>query len=312
MGKWIRERIDSKGRCPKPEGGRQRTADSGPRAEDGNQQAAPPNKRICAYCAYACWMRRGPSFLMGMNLRRPLVCLNHPDAPGESREVLGNSTCPNFLARRDSPHDGVKFITLTKGQHTLVDAADFEWLNPHRWFAVPNPNGSGYYAARSDNGRIIFMHREIMKAADNMVVDHANRCPADNRRCNLRVCTPQQNVYNRRSRAHSSQYQGVSYAKTWGKWVVQIKLNKRSEHIGAFDDEVEAAQVRDRWAFAFRGRFAYLNFPEDFASKDPNDPEFQALRDQLTEKRRKREARKKAREERQKSKGKGKKGKRKK
>jgi hypothetical protein len=41
-------------------------------------------------------------------------------------------------------------------------------------------------------------------------------------------------------------------------------------------------------------------FPAKFEGKDPNDPEFRALRDQLAEKRRKREARKKAREERQK------------
>ena len=46
------------------------------------------------------------------------------------------------------------------------------------------------------------------------------------------------------------------------------------------------------------------SFPADFEGKDPNDPEFQALRDQLAEKRRRREARKKAREERQKGKGK--------
>jgi hypothetical protein len=82
--------------------------------------------------------------------------------------------------------------------------------------------------------------------------------------------------------------------------VAHIKIDQRQERLGYYDDEVEAAKVRDRWAFAFHGRFAFLNFPADFEGKDPNDPEFQALRHQLQEKRRKREARKKA-------KGKGKK-----
>ncbi len=49
-------------------------------------------------------------------------------------------------------------------------------------------------------------------------------------------------------------------------------------HLGIFADEVEAARVRDRWAFALQGRFAWLNFPEDFRGQDPADPEFQALR----------------------------------
>jgi hypothetical protein len=257
---------------------------------------------------------------MAMDWRRHLVCLNHPDAPGEFREVLGNGACPNFLARREPavrveppepPNDKVKYIALTKGQHAIVDAADFAWLNRHKWYAVPCTTGPGYYAARGTGGRTIFMHRQIMNAPDDMVVDHANRNPSDNRRCNLRLCTQQQNGCNRHTAVHSSRFQGVAYRKGDGKWVAHIKLGRRSEQIGAFDDEVEAAQVRDRWAFAFHGRFAYLNFPEDFEGKDPNDPEFQALRDQLQERRRKREAKKKAKEERQKSKGKGKKGKRK-
>jgi hypothetical protein len=91
--------------------------------------------------------------------------------------------------------------------------------------------------------------------------------------------------------------------------VAFVRVEGRVEQIAASDDEVEAAKLRDRWAFAFYGRFAYLNFPDDFVGKDPADPEFQALRDQLAEKRRKREARRKARDQRQKAQGGGEKAK---
>jgi hypothetical protein len=294
---------------------RRTTEDGEPRKDDSNwqpgQEAVPPNERTCYHCAYAHWMRLGPSVLMAMDWRKHLICLNHPDAPGEFHEVLGNGTCPNFLARREPPvrveppeppNDKVKYIALTQGKHAIVDAADFEWLNKHKWFATRRPGGSGYYAARWENGRMILMHREIMNAPDGMQVDHANRYPSDNRRCNLRVCTKQQNVFNRCTGVHSSRYQGVSYCKDHDKWVAYIKLDQQHERLGDFDDEVEAAKIRDRWAFAFHGRFAFLNFPEDFASKDPNDPEFQALRDQLAEKRREREARKKAKDKEKKGK----------
>jgi hypothetical protein len=251
-------------------------------------------------------MRLGPAVLMAMDWRKHLICLNHPEAPGEFREVLGNSTCPNFLVRREPavrveppepPNDKIKFIALTKGQHAIVDAADFEGLNRHKWFAARSSSGRGCYAARWENGRLIFMHRQVMNVPDDAVVDHINRCPSDNRRCNLRTCTLQQNIFNRCVGAHSSRYQGVSYFKRSGKWVAHIKIDQRQERLGYYDDEVEAAKVRDRWAFAFHGRFAFLNFSEAFEGKDPNDPEFQALRHQLQEKRRKREARKKAKGE---------------
>ncbi len=300
MARWVRERLDSRGR---------RTGDDGPGIGNG-RGPVPPQARICYHCVFARWMGLGPSALLVLDWLRHLICLSHPEAPGEFREVLPSGTCPNFRPRRPSrarpdapgresppepPNDSVKIIPLTRGRHALVDAADFDRLNRHKWFAMRNPNGSGYYAARRENGRLILMHREIMNAPDGTIVDHANRHPSDNRQCNLRLCTKQQNVFNRHRGAHSSRFQGVAYCRQERKWVAYIKLDKRQERLGGFADEVAAARVRDRWAFAFHGRFAYLNFPADFEGKDPDDPEFQALRDQLAEKRRKRDERKKRR-----------------
>ena len=159
---------DKRADCePKPQVGGSRPEAGEQKTEDGNQvpvtdsqsadrESAVSNEHTCCHCAYACRMRRGPSFLMGMHLRRPLVCLNHAEAPGEFREVLGNSTCPNFRARREAPlrvpppeppNEKVKFIILTKGQHAMVDAADFDWLNDYKWHAARSSSGRGYYAS---------------------------------------------------------------------------------------------------------------------------------------------------------------------
>lgn len=42
------------------------------------------------------------------------------------------------------------------------------------------------------------MHHLLLGAADGQLVDHINDDPLDNRRANLRIVTPQQNVQNKR------------------------------------------------------------------------------------------------------------------
>ncbi len=307
---------------------RRKTKDRRHKTEDGRQEvesdcratcpaAALSKGRTCCACAHARWLRMAPSVEAPKGCCRHLICINHPAAPGEFREVLGSGTCPNFrrrweLALRtpppEPPNDSVKYITLTKGKHALVDAADFERLNKHKWWAQhSNCGSSGWYAVRQEGRRRIYMHREVMNVPDGIVVDHIQRNGLDNRQCNLRVCTPLENAYNRRFHSRSSRFQGIRYIERLDKWLAGIKALGRREHIGLFADEIEAAQVRDRWAFAFQGRFAYLNFPADFEGKDPDDPEFQAIRDDLARKRRKREARKKEIKEMRKEEGKGKK-----
>jgi len=215
MGQGVREKIDRRGR--KLEDRRRKTEDRRQEVESDCRTPCPEailsKGRTCCSCACARWLRMAPSVVTPGGCCRHLICINHPEAPGEFREVLGNGTCPNFRARREAPlrtpppeppNDSVKYITLTQGKHALVDAADFDRLNRHKWFALRSPKGSGYYAARWKAGRMILMHREIMNAPDDMVVDHVNRCPSDNRQCNLRLCTKQQNVFNRYTGDHSS------------------------------------------------------------------------------------------------------------
>ena len=51
---------------------------------------------------------------------------------------------------------------------------------------------------------------------------------------------------------------------TGDKWVARIRSHGKVYYLGFFDDEVEAAKARDRKAYELHGKFAYLNFPEDF------------------------------------------------
>ena len=60
---------------------------------------------------------------------------------------------------------------------------------------------------------------------------------------------------------HSSEYRGVSWDSARGKWVSSIKRNRKTVHLGRFDDEVSAAKAYDLSAVEMFGRFASPNFP---------------------------------------------------
>lgn len=195
------------------------------------------------------------------------ICANHVESPGELTQTPIGRICRNFRARRKPPvrieppepsSDEIRHIALTRGKFAIVDAADYEWLNRYRWNAFES--GGQYYARRSIPGGTILMHRAIMETPPGMVVDHIDHNGLDNRRDNMRNCTPQQNEYNKPPRGGRSRFKGVY--PHGDKWQAAIKHNGQTHHLGLFKDETQAAKTRDQKAKQLQGPFAYLNFPE--------------------------------------------------
>jgi hypothetical protein len=82
--------------------------------------------------------------------------------------------------------------------------------------------------------RVIWMYHNG-EIPDGMHIDHLNGNPSDNRVENLRLCTPQQNEWNKDRKA------GVRFES--GKWRARYSHNGQDKHIGMFDtkDEAEVA-----------------------------------------------------------------------
>jgi len=237
-------------------------------AKNRRRRDTNPGKRICYHCVYLMQPEPLASYrdILPKRVIFPL-CAHHADNPGVVREVHPAETCHDFRARRgpaERPHpvqprdSDIRYIPLTKRQVAIVDAADYEWLSKYRWFAKGGPDK--YYAGRVEKGRSIMMHREIMKPPPGMVVDHINSNSLDNRRVNMRVCTPQQNTHNRRFTGNASGFAGV-YPQ--GKrWRAMLQHNGEVVYCAVFDDKIEAAQARDRQARKRFGPFVCLNFPD--------------------------------------------------
>ena len=97
-------------------------------------------------------------------------------------------------------------------------------------------------------------HGEI---PEGMSIDHINNIRDDNRIENLRMCTHQQNHYNRGKQSNNkSGYKGVSWHKQKGKWVAQIKIDGRNKFLGFFEDPKEAYDKYCEVAIGRYGEFA--------------------------------------------------------
>ncbi|MCK5611583.1 HNH endonuclease [Candidatus Pacearchaeota archaeon] len=154
----------------------------------------------------------------------------------------------------------MKQIELTRGFTTIIDDADCDLVPPISWQV--NQNYNTCYAMGILDGKRVFVHRLIMNARKGQIIDHVNGDGLDNRRCNLRFCTPSQNQQNSRKRAGcSSKYKGVSWVKREKKWRAAIKYKGKSSTLGHYDNESDAARVYDKKAKEIFGEFARLNFP---------------------------------------------------
>ncbi len=165
----------------------------------------------------------------------------------------------------------MKKIELSKGKEALVSDEDWEELSRTAWYEE-----DGYAVGRPNLVEMVGMHRWIMNAPEELMVDHINWDGLDNRRENLRLARRLDNSRNLRvnKAGRSSRYKGVSLHRN-GKWKVQVRVEKKNVTVGYFFIEEEAARAYDKAAVEAHGAFASLNFPLEHLDKMKQVMKFQ-------------------------------------
>lgn len=157
---------------------------------------------------------------------------------------------------------------------TTIDLEDLEKVInfPYTWSAKYDPDLEQYYVETTiycgfENGKklgkALKLHKFIMDAKDDEVVDHIDHDTLHNTKGNLRCIPWSNNSTNRKSRNknNKSGYRNVSWSKNEKKWIVQLSIDKKNKILGRFPYEEldKAGAFAEEMRQKYYGEFAGSN-----------------------------------------------------
>ena len=132
---------------------------------------------------------------------------------------------------------------LHRGKEIQIDKDELWRLKKYKYYYSCTGYNTYLFRTQRINKKnyTIRLHREIMNCPKKLQVDHINGNTLDNRKCNLRVCTNAQNVWNTGiMKTNKSGYKGVYWSKEKKKWHSQITSYGKRIHIGYFNNKIDA------------------------------------------------------------------------
>jgi hypothetical protein len=160
-----------------------------------------------------------------------------------------------------------RFLPLTQGQSTIVDADKLDDLRKQRWQAAWNKPTQSFYATRGESFQAesrtkhytVRMHRQLLglSRGDKRRGDHENCNTLDNRMINLRMATHAENQHNkRRQKNNTTGYKGVTKRRGYERWRAQIIFNGQNIRLGDFKNPLDAHKAYCEAARRLFGKFA--------------------------------------------------------
>lgn len=162
-----------------------------------------------------------------------------------------NRLTPNEIIIHDDYAEILLYDTHgIETNRTIIDIDDINNIVQYKW----HHRNNGYCGANPN----ILLHRIIMNVKNGEYVDHINGNKLDNRKQNLRICTNQENNFNKGLYSHNtSGVTGVSWDKSRNKWEVSIKINQKKINLGRFENFNDAVNKRKDAEIIYFGEFTY-------------------------------------------------------
>lgn len=192
-------------------------------------------------------------------------CGNELDVPGASLVTNNTKSCGCLKAeslkaageriRERNKYDlsgeyGIGWTCNTNIEF-YFDLEDYDIIKNYHW---TEKCGEGYIVTKVWNNNKpsqVAMHRLIMQENGfdiaNADIDHISHETYDNRKINLRACDHYQNIIATKTyRNNTSGRKGVYWDKSRNKWMASITANKKTYHIGRYDDFEDAVKAREK------------------------------------------------------------------
>lgn len=145
----------------------------------------------------------------------------------------------------------VVYIDYKRKQYKcLVDINDYEYkIKPLGTKIFMYENGYCYFCVQKNGlNKKVKLHRYLMGVVEkeDIIIDHINRNPLDNRRCNLRKGNTVLNTYNKDYSSNStSKVKGVSWNKAMQKWRGQVQVNGVRKYTNPFKSFESCVEVTE-------------------------------------------------------------------
>lgn len=141
-------------------------------------------------------------------------------------------------------------IHFKNGEVGLFDLEDKELIESAYW----GIDVHGYIHGKV-KGKLARYHRHLFNFP-KQIIDHINRNKLDNRKVNLRLCSPKENSRNLSlAKNNKTGVTGVRKTK-YGKWNARITVDRKEIYLGNYDTLEEAAKARKEAENKYFGEFA--------------------------------------------------------
>lgn len=145
-------------------------------------------------------------------------------------------------------------LELEGGAIARVDEEDLMLFRSRSWRVLEMRTVGGRVYRYLASGRIL-LHRLMVGAAEDQVVDHVDGDGLNNTRQNIRVCSHAENMRNRRPNIGKALPKGV--ARAGRGFSAQIKSGSTRLFKRGFQTPEAASECYQAWARSLHGDFAY-------------------------------------------------------
>ena len=145
--------------------------------------------------------------------------------------------------------------TSNTNHEFYFDLEDYDKIKDYCW----SDNGRGYIVTKI-NKTSMSLHRLVMNAKDEELIDHIFHMTHDNRKSQLRICTVNENGCNMVLPAHNtSGIKGVRFHSRDLIWEAFITHNQKYIHLGRYSKKEDAIKARYEAELKYQKDFRFQN-----------------------------------------------------